>query len=308
MKTILKLMIPCLISTASASAETVWVKTPFWQAPYERNVTVKLVSGERNLDSICREYRELVVSATGQTGLDAGDVQNLRNLTDSMSGSGFSALFRVDKAATQTGIKAALEALGTPGTQDPDPLPGFTQKAGAVTPIYAPSSEISVVASQTSLTQISRSLGLKTQRIVVTGDEFSPSVRVFGKDVACDLLSGQARLEYEASGKIQISFDDQKRIDGFYRDVETIVNSVFKKKRSSVSSRAAAIGYRLKNLIENSRLARDDEQGAGMAASVVDLLFDKNLQRTSVWSSINNEYHVTVNGATTGPVHIWMEK
>jgi len=308
MKKLVNILIPCLISAGSASAETAWVKTPFWQAPYERDIVVKIVSGDKKLESICREYHELIVSAPGRTRLDAGDVQTLRNLTDNMSGSGFSATFRVDKNATQAGIKAALDAIGAPANHEPDPIPGYSEKAGAVTPIYAPASDITVVASPVSLTQISRSLGLKTQRIQISGDDFATGIRVFGKDVACDLLSGQARLEYEASAKVQIPYEDQKRIDGFYREVETVVKGVFQKKRSTASGRAAAIGYRLKGLIENSRLARDDEHGAEMVSNVVDLLFDKNMQRTAVWSSINNEYHVTVNGAMAAPISIKMEK
>jgi hypothetical protein len=301
------LLVLSLLAISPARADIAQVRTPFWQATYEKNLVVKLVAVDRNLDHVCKEFRDLVILSPGKTDLEPAEFAQMRNQTDSITSQGFSANFKVELSAVTAaeGNGAMLGNAAQPRTA----LPEFDQKIARVVPTVAPiigsDGQVSVVAAKDSLTWIAKSLGLKSQRQRFLGTENSTVVQVFGKDLACDLYSGYAHLEYESTVKVSISLESQTRLDDFYRQVEEMTRAVFASQKSS-ARRAALFGFRLYDLLAPLHL--EHGQGEEMTGAIVDLLFDENMRKSSVWSQFDGQDHLNFPGSVQASIHVRMEK
>ena len=75
-------LILALFAVSPAQAEIAQVRTPFWQATNEKALVVKLVALDRNLDHVCKEFRDLVILSPGKTDLEAAEFAQMRNQTD----------------------------------------------------------------------------------------------------------------------------------------------------------------------------------------------------------------------------------
>jgi hypothetical protein len=130
------LLVLSLLAISPARADIAQVRTPFWQATYEKNLVVKLVAVDRNLDHVCKEFRDLVILSPGKTDLEPAEFAQMRNQTDSITSQGFSANFEVELSAVTAaeGNGAMLGNAAQPRTA----LPEFDQKIARVVPTVAP--------------------------------------------------------------------------------------------------------------------------------------------------------------------------
>ncbi|MBX2994966.1 MAG: hypothetical protein KF681_09090 [Bdellovibrionaceae bacterium] len=307
MKTLMKILVPSLMIASSAQAELAWVKGPFWQAPIEKNISIKLVTKHKDLAKTCKTYRELILNASGKVDLDATEVDYARTESEGFLGGKFAVVFTVDAEASQTVNAANLTRANSSlrSLQTPDPLPYYTQPVDEIAPTFIVRGDVEVLSGQGSLTGVSKSLGLKQTKTFFTGEGYQTSIKVYGRDLACDLLLGQAALQFESGAKVKIALENQLKIDEFYRGLETTTVSIFAKKKSA-TGRAALFGFRAVDALSSLRLS--PEQTEVMIGNLVEHLFDANMQRNSQWKSLGSQYSIPVYGTIDAVVNVRGEK
>jgi hypothetical protein len=293
-----------LIHSALARAEFAWARTAFWQAPYETNQTLHIEAVDPNLAQVCQEYKDVVVSASGTASLEATDIQMLRTLSTNVTRTQFSAKFRIAKVQSQNLIKTSIDSANQAASllSLSNPLPDFLQFTTEILPSGLPVGAVSVVTKNGSLSNISKSVGLPTLNIKVLGNDWSTTVELEGKDLACDLLNGAANLQFESSATVRISFDAQRRIDDFYRQVERASGEALTQK-SSARGRAALLGFKLAPAFASRNIGKDLSKT--VMKNIIEQFFDLKMNRNSSWSSSK---HLNVDGGVSAPLHLTLEK
>jgi hypothetical protein len=84
-----------------------------------------------------------------------------------------------------------------------------------------------------------------------------------------------------------------------------MTRAVFASQKSS-ARRAALFGFRLYDLLAPLHL--EHGQGEEMTGAIVDLLFDENMRKSSVWSQFDGQDHLNFPGSAQAPIHVRMEK
>lgn len=307
MKTLMKILVPSLMIASSAHAELAWVKGPFWQAPIEKNISIKLVTKHKDLAKTCKTYRELILSANGKVDLDASEVDYARTESEGFLGGKFAVVFTVDAEASQAAIAANLARANSSlrALQTPDPLPYYTQPVDEIAPTFIVRGDVEVLSGQGSLTGVSKSLGLKPTKTFFTGEGSQTSIKVYGRDLACDLFLGQAALQFESGAKVKIALENQLKIDEFYRGLENTTASIFAKKKTP-TGRAALFGFRAVEALSPLRLS--PEQTETMIGNLVEHLFDESMQFNSKWQKMGNQNHLPIYGTIEAVVNVRAEK
>ncbi len=309
MKTNLKLFATSLVVVASsAQAELAWVQTPYWQAPFENQQTIKIYGIDPGLEKICEDYHKTVVSSPGKTSLSARGIEILRSIPSSMNENEFSARFRINEVASKKAADQSIEKANSAveTKRESDVLPNFTLQTAVLYPQLSPVSEIAPVANdETAMISISRSLGLRTLPVSISGEAYRAILKISGKDLACDLLAGTAHLEFDSKAIVRISSKDQEQTDSVYVKIENLVETVFNRKKSPIG-RAALLGYKAAELLAPLRLS--DEKNEAIVETVVDKLFDQNMERNQLWSKDSYGYHLDVSGAAQTNIKITAEK
>lgn len=304
----ISLIIPVLMLTGGAQASPAWVKTPFWKAPAVHQVRVKIVNQEKGLAEVCRQYGEQVLSAPGKTLLEKEQVEYFRTEEiDIRRGLSFKARFRMDVEATNAILNRETEALNAriPAEKGKDALPYYTNETAQIVPSLQATSAVRVEGSDLSLTQVSASVGLGPAKVRVLGDGAQAVIEVLGKDLACDLLEGRARIQFESLGKVAISLEDQVKSNELYKKFEDLTKEVFGKKRTP-TGRAALMGFRLSEVLAPLRLDRSTEEI--VIGSLVETFFDDKMERNRVWTSFSGEHRLSIPGSVPHSMTVTLEK
>jgi hypothetical protein len=306
MKKIVTALIPLMIAT-SASAEVAWVKSPFWQAPYVSSADLKISTSEKNLLDLCKDYREAVEYAPGKTLASSSEIERKRTDGGQLGSNGFVAVFKIDPSNASGEIQKGLAEANdeVQAMSEKDTLPSFTLPTAQLVPTYSPRGDVKVVLGRNTLTGISQSVGLAPARVIIAGEKADAQIRVMGKDLACDIVEGNAVLEYDSSAEVKISLDNQLYINEIYAKVESITNDVFAKK-SSVQGRAALFGFRLTEVFGPLRL--DNQTSENMVGTITEFLFDAKMQRSTAWKTFNGKNVLSANGTVIAPFKLRLGK
>ncbi|MES2854388.1 MAG: hypothetical protein V4692_00930 [Bdellovibrionota bacterium] len=278
-------------SLSAHSTEILTAKTPFWQTQYESQQSAKIAPVDLALASICADYERYVSS--GAFGRD--DIEFLRTETGSITNRQFSAKFKI--------VSVKPIQLGLMPTDTPK-LPLYNQPLAALEPNYLPTGPVNIrTLTGKALIETSKSLGLRTLPIQIAGDTKSPVIRVTGKDAACDLLRGNAQLQFAAETTVRISFDAQTQISEFYDRLREVTKEAFERS-STLSGRAGFVGYRLATVLPT----QDPELGVEWTGHIISTFYDGTMNRNTHWSESSGEKHLTVHGAVNAPIQITLEK
>ena len=282
---------------AIAQASPFKAQTPFWQTPAPQFFNAHLLSTDKNLSKICSEYKEQIAYKDGKSVLDKEEIDLLRGLSDEIYETSFSTKFKIDTNLLSSDIQKVVAQLNTLSLQQTSgpTLPYSTLPLAELQFAFTQQSPITVIENERSLTAASRNVGLAPKAIAILGTGPNLTIKVMGKDTACDLLDGTAVLSYKSNGVAKISLADQMRSDKFYRDFSTLTNSVLEKKKSAVG-RAFHIGYKMKDLFIQHSLLNDRSED--YLDALVNTFFDEEMNQNSAWSlTITKEKSLIVQGA-----------
>lgn len=304
MKTaIATLMMSSALISSPAQAGLAWAQTNFWTAPYESQIQLKLKNKQAGLEAICQDYREMAkVYANSQT-VGPEEIETLRRVDEWMGRPVFTATFQIDLEASQ---KLADEGLNQIQQQidwksSELSLPFYRQSAAEIQIDHLPFSEIEVLAGKGSLTEISAKLGLRPLKISVLGSGPQVSVKVEGKDSVCDLLSGEAQLQYQGQARLRITDRGFQDLDGFYLGVEKMTQVVFAQRKTLIG-KAALLGYKLGAELE--KIDPNPSRVEILIENLMGRLFDSKMERTKLWTLNNGDAHLNVSASSVVPVQI----
>jgi hypothetical protein len=269
--------------------------------------TVKLITTSKTLSETCRQYREIAVSPRGGAQVDADFLDKVRRVSDGLYTGPFKAKFRVDLKATEALLNESIgrsNQLLNSGV-DQSPLPMHQRALAQIIPHLGRASEISVVGRAGSLIEVSRSVGLEALPIDIYGDDLEVEIHVQGKDVACDLLTGQAALEFESGATIKIDFNSQMDLEGFYAQVEQFTEQAFLQKRSA-NARAALLGFKLAQPIH--ALSVNSSAGERWVSNIASTFFSSSFERNSHWVLFNGKSHLSVPGSAVTTIQVKLER
>lgn len=233
------------INSASASGKIGWVQTPFWTAPQATEIRPLLKVISKGLDKNCQSYKKSVLNENGSLRfpVDAAYLERVRKAeTQDISTSVFEARFALSSYDLELDLSAKITIDETK-----EKLPFYTQLKATTMTNPDEYKEIKIVAGPDSLTESSRSLGLDDSEVSVEFINYSPVLLIKGRDVACDLISGKARIEVKATSQISISDEGFSNLMGLYMNkIQKDLNEILvESSKDSPFFKAARIGYRL---------------------------------------------------------------
>lgn len=305
-----KLFVPLAILSlvVTAHAETDWAKTKYWQAPYEKTLTLKIQALDPSLKGICKDYSDLVrVGAP----LDQEGINVVRALTGSIAKTAFSTQFEVKALESQQLIDASLaranaqiEAKLAEGAAQ-NPFFGYTQKTIELVPELFDHSMLEVKDQPGSLTSISRSVGLSPLAIFILGSGLNAKIKVYGKDVACDLLNGEAKLQLNSKVRVKIDAGEQQKLGQIYTQIEPLVQDSLKRKKTA-KSRALLLGHKLATFFQAKGI--DLDLGTIYTTNFVENFFDEEMNRNDAWKEYKGEWYLLVDGNASVNITFSLEK
>lgn len=295
-----------IMMTVSANAETVWVKTPFWQTAYARSQTAK-IKADTNLDETCEEYSLMVFSGSGRTALSAQEVETLRSYTGQMNGAQYNATFTVDRALSERFFAQSLRDVAPEiaATAGQDVLPHYSVQPAEINPLDKILSPIQIGFVPDSLSRVSQALGLRPLKIEVAAYVPQTKIRVYGRDSACDLYRGKASLEAPSTGPVKISLEQQLKLSDFYQAFEELTESAFARTQKPLG-RMAVLGYGLAPVLAPLRI--QPAKAADLVETLVTDFFNVQGERNENWTVFNGKPHLSVSGAIPVQFQLKLER
>lgn len=274
-----------IMLASSAQAELVLHKTAFWQTMYEKNQVLIMTAAEPNLSKACEDYKNKVTPNGNQSNFGKEDIEILRRVAkDVWQPNYVNTKFVVDVQKSTSALRQSIEAanVGLKNAQPDQSLPEYTANLAELSLSLESQSKGSLVTNRSSLTKISEGLGLKALPFKILGGGEGLTIQFEGLDTACDLLSGNASLEFESVGQVIISEEDQKNLTAFYEPASGLVKDVFGK-RKAPSVRAAVVGLKVGSLVDQLHRQNKDIT-ANQVANFVERFFDDKFNPNSHWS------------------------
>jgi hypothetical protein len=299
------LFLAAMFITSSASAELAWIKTKFWQAPYPKTQILKIQSMDGDLEQTCHLYKKLVYYNGLGTKLNAEEMQFMRTYTGSIHDNQFKAKFKISKFASQGWIgKSVKLANEQAGKSEPNNiLPYYTASTATIYPAVL-QENLAVKNDPSSFTSLSQSVGLSPLPIRIIGSDLSAIIEVTGKDTACDLYLGFARLSTTGRAIVKITDDSLKPLRSFYKEFEDLSAEALSKKSSS-PARAALLGYAMQPVLES--LGQAEEISETWLGNLVEQFFDENMNRNKTWESHETALRLNVPVSAIAPLQITLE-
>lgn len=270
------------------------VGTAFWQSKVE-NTQVLKIQPTKSINETCDELYSTTYSESGKLLIDKEGMEVLRRLNDNMS-QVFTAQFNINNISSQNLIQKNILASNELIKLETNPLPMYFQQLTEINPLVGqPTTEIVVQADDGSLTAASISLGLNVLPIRVIGHGLQTQITVTGKDVACDILSGRARLKFTAPAIARISLEKQIEVSNIYDSVKSVYMKAAQIKKS-VTGKAAIFGFSLVDVLE--KLQINNETQLKMIGNITEKFFTEKMEPNSNWTQgFGNKLILDVNGA-----------
>lgn len=294
-----------LISLPVCSSSLKTVVTPFWQAPQISEVNLKIEPQNKDIAEECTRFRKLMVDAQGIPMSHSADRFSRFRSNPRVNGPWDAMFFETSFNVINTN---ALFSENDIFYRDQEKkLPYFYQEK-AYTDIYLEGfDKVDFVPKEgrVSYSQMAKELGLPDSKIIITaGNNSVLSVKIAGKDIACDLLERNITLKFLAPATVILPDETKKNLGDFYFSrISSSVNKVISKKlKSSVKFGARLGGLFGEDLREEFGLSFD--QRIEYIEELMDFLFGPNSMEPSVHMiKLDNRYVVNfVTSADAEPV------
>ncbi len=278
------------------------VQTNFWQAPYPTDYKIVIKSSSQDLAKSCQQLDKVAWNAEGTSQVwKADQMARLRTAAlPSQDEETFQTDFKITNmrgfnllSEAQTKELSELVAVAA----SVDTISNFSQLPSEIILRAFEFSKLTFAFKPKSLTQVSESFGLEPIPISVLENEDGPYLRIFSKDVACDLILHRLALSTKSSAVIKISLEQQIQLSDFYAKVESISKSIIASRKNPIS-RAALLGFRLGGFL-SSKAQTPPMKAEGELVAIMDKFFDvEKMAPNSRWTESNGEKFLSVPGQT----------
>lgn len=267
-----------LVIINGAIAETEWVTTSFWKAPKKSAVEVKLVPVDLSgLKNKCREFEKRL--SYESVPFEKAIFDKFRK-TDNLSDDGaFKAVFLIQSQPFKNSVAGALEI---------EKLPFFIQNSSVQSLLFNQRDNVTTVADEISYVSTARELGLEETEVTITSYKHQDALLITAKDVACDLLNGNAYFKSTILTVVSLADESEKTLMSFYLDqLQPKLNEVMGKSKETNTVKAAMLGFKLGKLLEDkAQNNADDKEVISQLGNVMSLLFQANSLENS--KNVNN--------------------
>lgn len=276
------------------------ISTPFWSSMVPNEFAMKIeMPNSKELEEICQEYRELVSTKTDINTFNARDVEILRSLSTDFRTSKFVSYFIVPKkywTIDLTDLKIEDQSV--------QELPFYNQKATQVRVFENLPIVSKIESNEESLVSVSRKLGLKDSDVKFSQQGSDLIVKIYGKDLACDLFVGTSRIRVSSIASAYISVEQQLQLEAFYTDIEKTYHQKIER-LPSLSRRYVSSGYYFGKIIDRLNMdIQNPNQSELILSLILERFFDDQMKPNSVWSNSDNILRLLVTGNTSFKANI----
>ena len=249
-----------------------WVSTAFWSAPQVRVMEGSITpESKASLISGCEDYDVRVKSLS--LPLESNVIRKIRVRDLQAMDGKFVAKFLVEIPDREV----ALENLA-----GGDKLPYYIQTKTKTRAFIEDASDIRLEVKSESYTQLSRDNEIEDSEYTFDYEYGKQVLTVYGKDVACDLLSGQAKFEVKAGSSVTLDSKNLKAIQVFYMDkIQPALNEVLSKdSKQSQIVKSARLGFKFGKHISDLNQDRPKHIEVQIE-NLMNLLFQKDSLKVS---------------------------
>lgn len=258
-----------------------FIQTPFWQTSVLKKIEFQLKTTQEGLAADCKDYADYAFSQGD--GILAFNLEFYRDLP-------------LRKQMKDT-YEAIFELISVPSVENRmmdsslnlTSLLFFDITNAIVSIDFSTLKNIKGSYERGSLTELSKKFNLKDTPIelIRSPNGLRAGIKIRGRDVACDLLSGKYVLSAEAEYQVALPEESILKMDSFYKQIEdTYFNIVSQQENDFV--KAALLGYAYGRLYQDQNVSAYD-----IKLNITSLF--KNIFRTN--SLVLNENWI-VNGDT----------
>ncbi len=263
--TLAVLLTMSISAKAAVVKEAGWISTPFWAAPKANKIEMQIVSTDANtLRAQCKEFETRLSYEPSPIDPDVFDKYRTK---DYSSDSGF---FKAVFIIVNNSFSVAGEVKDE-GTK----LPFYYQRSASQQVFIDNGATVSTDSSEESYSAIAKSLNLSETSPRLTKAKYKDAIEVNGKDLACDLLNGKAKIVLNAKNIVSIDNSSNANLSDFYLNkVQMNINEAFAKEKSNQMVRAALLGFKLSKTLVDANVAEEGiEKHIG---AIFNLFFEKN--------------------------------
>lgn len=272
MKSLIIIFILNFVSLALRAEGVSFATTSFWQAPYTSTLSVKATNIDQGLVSSCDDFRKIATFKDGSL-LPKGSYDLKRRVPDNTMENDFFAYFELQ---TIKGLETTVEI------PDTSKIPFFKQNTSLMNLETVSVDGIKVKFNQNSLSAITEKLGLAPLEITVVNFNGKQLIKVYGRDTACDILSGEAKLQTRAQGLVYLPVEVQRVMGAFYDQVDTQVSKILSSGENQII-KTARLTFRLSEMLSPSTQSYSKDQEERVLALFKFLFQENSLNLSKSW-------------------------
>jgi hypothetical protein len=236
-------LITCLLSLAAHATEVKTVKTPFWQAPQITKLDFELSPVESELNTECVRFHRLMFTSTGEPF-----PQSVERFVRFRSTPLISAPMGVSQFESHFTVLQPEKLFRQVETfyRDQKVVLPFYYQEKAYTDVYLGyglDAKVKVINEERSIYKIAQQIGAPETEMQMLSSHEGPSIKILGKDIACDLILGHITLEVKSPATVQLLTENANKMEEFYRHrITKSVNKAVAKKTTSPMRLGARLG------------------------------------------------------------------
>lgn len=288
-----------LTFSTSNYASIQWLKTPFWTAPIENHHKLNIDVTD-HFDSDCRRFKRTIYRANGEVRglLRAESVDINRNLPASNAPFNVTQFYAEFDLSSQLEFGNHLIETNAEYSGTAKNLPFYVQNksySGAVISLIEKLVPI-VKNHEESLTHVSNTLGLSTEKIEIVENHQGVILRVFGRDLVCDLIAGHISIAAEAPGYVELDQNQYELMERFYAfELSPALDKTLKSEKSSIQ-KAALLGFRMGQILEENFNKSSDQRESQILELMNTLLDSHSLKPNQNLQEVGSDLMVILEG------------
>ncbi len=170
--------------------------------------------------------------------------------------------------------------------------------------------ELQMSANELSLTNLAMQLS-KPETELTSQYHFREGliIKAYGKDLACDLLSGRAKLTAKIQVRVGPNQENLEKLQSFYQEaILPEINETLKSSTQSVRNKAYLLGFRLGTTLENElNIEERAETENGLIALVETLFHESNLEPKYPLQKAGRDYQIMIDRSVQSSLNLHFE-
>ncbi len=230
------------------SAQSLRAQNPFWSAPMKKEFYRDMTSSSMDLAVSCQNYKASVLKysdyeVSSSIGRNIDFLRKYPLKSQGINEFKFKSKFVIQNVSgTKIEEEVFEEIVGTKN----DVLPGYMQKSAISGAVLSAWKTFSVEYTDQSLMALSNKFNLEESTLEIATYINEMSVTVYGLDLACDLLSGNARIKIIAPGYVKLTQENSNYLSDIYEyKISKVISDTLSVTQESEMIKAAKLGFRL---------------------------------------------------------------